>query len=88
MYAAEDIYTQELDSTMLDAYGVDVLSYLVYEKDEKIAELTTDKNGYAYLSDIPIGRYYIQEIYAGEGFVRNPEIKTFEISPAEDHVNF
>lgn len=88
VYAAEDIYTQELDSTMLDAYGVDISSYLIYEKDEKIAELTTDKTGYAYLPDIPIGRYYIQEIYAGEGFVRNPEIKTFEISPAEDHVNF
>lgn len=88
VYADEDIYTQELDRSMLEQYGVDVSSYLIYEKDEKIAEMTTDVTGYAYLPDIPIGKYYIREIYAGEGFVRNPEVKRFEISAAEDHVNF
>lgn len=88
VYAAEDIYTQELDSAELSGYGIDTADYLVWEKDQKIAELITDKTGYAYLADLYIGKYYIKETYSGEGFVRNPEIQVFEITPQEDHVNF
>lgn len=88
VYAAEDIYTQELDNTNLSGYGIDTADYLVWAKDQKIAELTTDKTGYAYLADLYIGKYYIKEIYSGEGFARNPEIQTFEITPQADHINF
>lgn len=88
VYAAEDIYTQELDRTYLSQYGVDIKDYLVWKEDQKVAELTTDKTGYAYLADLYIGKYYIKEVYSGEGFVRNPEIQTFEIKPQEDHVSF
>lgn len=88
VYAAEDIYTQELDRALLHEYGIDTGNYLVWKKDQKIAELTTDKTGYAYLADLYIGKYYIKEAYSGEGFVRNPKIQTFEITPQEDHVNF
>ena len=88
IYAAEDIYTQEIDDTMLDEYGVDVSEYLVWEKDEKVATITTDKTGYAYLSGLYIGKYYIQEVTAGDGFVLNPEIQEFEITPQDQTVNF
>ena len=32
IYAAEDIYTQELDAALLHDYGVDVSRYLVWKR--------------------------------------------------------
>ena len=87
VYAAEDIYTQELDKELLEEYGVDISDYLVWGKDRKVAEITTDSTGYAYLADLYIGRYYIKETAAGEGFVRNPEIQEFEITPQDQKVS-
>ncbi len=87
VYAAENIYTQELDKDLLEEYGVDVSDYLVWRKDQKVAEITTDSTGYAYLADLYIGRYYIKETVAGEGFVRNPEIQEFEITPQDQKVS-
>lgn len=88
VYAAEDIYTQELDKALLNEYRVNLSDYLVYKKDQKVATLTTDRTGYAYLSDLYIGKYTIREVYAGEGFVQNTQVQTFEITAQEDHVNF
>ena len=58
------------------------------EKDEKVASITTDKTGYAYLSGLYIGKYYIREVTAGDGFALNQEIQEFEITPQEQTVNF
>lgn len=88
VYAAEDIYTQELDRSLLAEYGVDTDAYLVWHQDEKIATLTTDWTGYAYLSDLYIGSYYIREVTAGDGFMLNPEVQYFSITPQEQTVNF
>ena len=88
VYAAEDIYTQELDRRLLEEYGVDTDAYLVWHQDEKIATLTTDRTGYAYLADLYIGSYYIREVTAGDGFVLNPEVQYFSITPQEQTVNF
>lgn len=79
VYAAEDIYTQELDRRLLEEYGVDTDAYLVWHQDEKIATLTTDRTGYAYLADLYIGSYYIREVTAGDGFVLNPEVQYFSL---------
>ena len=88
VYAAEDIYTQELDKDLLGEYGVDISDYLVWEKDQKVGEITTDRTGYAYLADLYIGKYYVKEARAGEGFVLNPEIQPFEITPQDQEVSF
>ena len=88
VYAAEDIYTQQLDASRLPEYGVDTARYLVWEKDEKVASITTDKTGYAYLAGLYIGKYYIREVTAGDGFALNQEIQEFEITPQEQTVNF
>ena len=53
-----------------------------------IATLTTDKNGFAYVSDLYIGKYKVVEIAAGEGFVLNPEEKSFEVTPQNQEISF
>lgn len=72
----------------MEEYGVDTDAYLVWHQDEKIATLTTDRTGYAYLADLYIGSYYIREVTAGDGFVLNPEVQYFSITPQEQTVNF
>ena len=88
IYAAEDIYTQELDKEKLSEYGVLPDDYLVWHKDDKVGTITTDQTGYGYLADLYIGSYYIREVTAGEGFVLNDEIQYFAITPQEQKVNF
>lgn len=72
----------------MEEYGVDTDAYIVWHQDEKIATLTTDRTGYAYLADLYIGSYYIREVTAGDGFVLNPEVQYFSITPQEQTVNF
>lgn len=88
IYAAEDIYTQELDKEKLSEYGVSLDDYLVWHKNDKVGTITTDQTGYGYLADLYIGSYYIREVTAGDGFVLNDEIQYFEITPQEQKVNF
>lgn len=68
VYADEDIYTADNQGTK------------IYSKDEKIADITTGSDGYAYLDNIPYGKYYVKETVAGSGYVLNSEVKRFEIS--------
>lgn len=42
--------------------------YGVYSGNDKIAELTTDSNGYARVDNIPAGSYVIKEITAPKGY--------------------
>lgn len=88
IYAAEDIYTQELDKEKLSEYGVSLDDYLVWHENDKVGTITTDQTGYGYLADLYIGSYYIREVTAGDGFVLNDEIQYFEITPQEQKVNF
>ncbi len=64
VYAKEEIF--ELENKL-------------YEKDELVKRIATDENGKANIENLPIGKYYIKEVKAGEGFVLNQEIKEFEI---------
>ncbi len=52
---------------------------LLYAKDTLIKKIVTDENGKAILQSLPIGKYYIKEVKAGEGFILNEEVKEFEI---------
>ena len=70
VYAAEDIYTADFQK---DAEGNRILEY---SAGELVGTVTTDENGEAYLSDLPLGSYKIVEVTAPEGFVLNGEAQT------------
>lgn len=67
LYAAEDIYTADAQN---DEQGNRILEYA---EGTKVATLTTDQEGKASVSDLPLGTYELVEITAPEGFVKNPE---------------
>lgn len=70
VYAAEDIYTADFQK---DAEGNRILEYAA---GELVGTVTTDENGEAYLSDLPLGSYKVVEVTAPEGFVLNGEPQT------------
>lgn len=70
VYAAEDIYTADFQK---DAEGNRILEY---SAGELVGTVTTDENGEAYLTDLPLGSYKIVETTAPEGFVLNGEAQT------------
>jgi len=86
--AEEDIYSQELSEELFEKYVMDRKEYLLHKKGDVIATVTTDKNGFAYVSDLYIGKYKIAEIVAGTGFVLNSSEEVFEITPKDQKVSF
>lgn len=70
VYAAENIYTADFQK---DADGNRILEYAA---GELVGTVTTDENGEAFLSDLPLGSYQIKEVTAPEGFVLNEEVQT------------
>ena len=70
VYAAEDIYTADFQK---DAEGNRILEYAA---GELVGTVTTDENGEAFLSDLPLGSYRIKEVTAPEGFILNDEVQT------------
>lgn len=86
--AAEDIYSQEIDVKLLEEYGIDTEEHLIWKKGDVAAEITTDRSGYAYASDLYIGKYKIRETVAGSGFVLNTKEEEFSITPQKQTVSF
>lgn len=65
--AAEDICTPDHQK---DADGNRIV---LYAKDTLVATITTGESGKAVAKDLPLGKYYVVETKAPEGFVLNPE---------------
>lgn len=65
--AAEDICTPDHQK---DADGNRIV---LYAKDTLVTTITTGESGKAVAKDLPLGRYYVAETKAPEGFVLNPE---------------
>ena len=65
--AAEDICTPDHQK---DADGNRIV---LYAKDTLVTMITTGESGKAVAKDLPLGRYYVVETKAPEGFVLNPE---------------
>ncbi len=86
--AAEDIYSQEVDMKLLEQYGIDTKDYRIWKKGDKVAEITTDRSGFAYTSGLYIGKYKIRETIAGSGFVLNTKEEEFVITPQKQTVSF
>ena len=51
-----------------------------YLKDELVAILVTDSNGYASISDLPLGKYYLKEIKSSNNNVIDSNIYEFELT--------
>ena len=80
IYAAEDIYSPDYQC---DREGNRIT---LYRKDELVSMIKTDKDGKAELTDLPLGKYKIEEVTAGPGFVLNKEIQEFPLEYAGDEV--
>lgn len=76
VYAAEDIYTADHQT---DADGNRILEYAA---GTLVATVTTDENGKAVVSDLPLGRYEVKEVTAPTGFVLNTESQEVEFTYA------
>ena len=57
IYAYEDIYTSDGHNT------------IIYHKDDKVAEITTDSDGNANSPKLPYGKYLIKELKTPENYV-------------------
>lgn len=60
-------------------YGV---TFLVSDRYGKpVAQYTSDQNGYVYMDDTDLkdGKYFIREISVPQGYVIDPEVKTFYV---------
>lgn len=92
VYAKEDIYEianngnisaqpDEIDTgeTDIPEQQGEQETKLLYAKDTLVKRILTGEQGKAELENLPIGKYYVREVKAGEGFVLNQEIKEFEI---------
>lgn len=79
VYAAENIYTAD---RQVDADGKRIL---VYAKDSLITELVTDEEGYASVEQLPLGKYYVKEKGAPEGFVLNTVSQDVDFAYADQN---
>ena len=86
--AAENIYTQEVTQDLFLLYQADMKEYLIHKKGDVVTTINTDRYGWAYATNLYIGKYKIMETIAGDGFVLNQEVKEFEITPQEQTINF
>lgn len=86
--AAENIYTQEVAQDLFLLYQADMKEYLIHKKGDVVTTINTDRYGWAYATNLYIGKYKIMETIAGDGFVLNQEVKEFEITPQEQEASF
>lgn len=80
IYAAEDIYTADFQK---DAEGNRCLAYA---SGELAGTVTTDQEGKAVFSNLPLGTYRIKETKAPEGYVRNEASQTITLSYAGQEI--
>jgi uncharacterized surface anchored protein len=80
VYAAENICSPDYQC---DEQGNRVV---LYKKDELVSKLTTDSDGKAILSELPLGSYQIVETAASNGYVLNEEVQKFTLAYAGDEV--
>ena len=79
VYAAEDIYTAD---HQVDEDGNRLL---YFAKDALVATVVTDADGKAVVKNMPLGKYYVKETQATEGFVLNTILQDAEFTYADQN---
>ena len=74
LYAAESIFSMDTNQ-------------LIFQENEKIATATSDSNGKAIFSDLPLGNYYIKEITAPNGYILSKEKYQVELLYKDEHTS-
>lgn len=68
VYAAEDIK------------AADGVSEDYYKADDLVATIVTDASGVAKLSDLPLGKYYVEEVETAHGYVLDDEARYIDLT--------
>lgn len=63
-----------------DIKAADGVSPDYYSKDELVATVTTDANGVAEVSDLPVGKYYVKEVGTAYGYILDEEPRYVDLS--------
>ena len=63
-----------------DIKAADGVSPDYYSKDELVATVTTDENGVAEVSDLPVGKYYVKEVGTAYGYILDEEPRYVDLS--------
>lgn len=63
-----------------DIKAADDVSPDYYSKDELVATVTTDANGVAEVSDLPVGKYYVKEVGTAYGYILDEEPRYVDLS--------
>lgn len=74
--AYEDL-VENLPTTIFGLYANEDIYYnnqLIYHKHDLVAEVTTDSNGYAKISNLYLGDYYIKELATDDKYVLDAEL--------------
>lgn len=69
-----DVFAEE------DIKAADGVSEDYYKAGDKIATITTDENGVATLTDLPLGKYYVKEVSTAHGYVLDDEIRHIDLT--------
>ena len=82
------IILHKIDSVSRE--GIYDVKFVLYDANKKpISEYSTDNEGYIYIDDLTVSgtgsktRFYLRELEAAEGYVRDEEYKTVYIQPGE-----
>ena len=87
LIADEDIYTPDHQTDEEGSRKIAVVDDIPATAGAVIAVMTTDENGEAEVSDLPLGKYRIEEVEAPEGFVLDETAKQVELTYADDHTD-
>ena len=70
-----NFFKKDLSGVTFEIYAgteivsADGLNTIYYAEDELVATIVTDEKGYAYVENLPLGKYYVKETKTLDGFV-------------------
>lgn len=76
LYAKEDILSPDGSGNVL------------HKKDSEVVRITTDKNGSATTSDLTLGKYYLKEVTASNGYLLDKNVYDVDLSSdGKNHID-
>lgn len=81
----EDIYTPDHQTGEDGKRVLEVINGVPASEGAVVATLTTDENGKAELTGLPLGKYHLEEVTAPQGYVLCEDVKSFELKYADQN---